>query len=145
MKKLAFLLVLFGILSTQSFAGSGDLFNYDKEKVMTEMQQLNALEDMVLQNQDLTYDDLVAANNPLVAEMNFGSNMMMDGMSSLMPVVPAFWWGCVLGPIGILLVYVIEEDKDQTMSAFWGCVVGSAASAVIYTVYWFAVIAANVN
>jgi len=90
MKKLAFLFVLFGILATQSFAGNGDLFDYDKEKVKGEMEQLNTLEDMVLQNQDLTYDDLIAANNPLVDELNYSSNIFMGSMSSAMPVLPAF-------------------------------------------------------
>lgn len=139
MKRILFLLIFFGALSTQMFAGSGDLFSYDKEKVNTEMTQLNALEEMVAQNQDLTYDDLLEANSPLVANLNLNANTMLPGMINDMPLVPAFWWGCVLGPVGILLVYLIEEDKDQTMSALWGCIVGSASYVafwVIYAIIW---------
>ena len=143
MKKLVFLFVLCGVLSTQALAVSGDLFDYDKEKVRTEMEQLTALEEMVAQNQDLTYDDLMAENNPLVANLN-PTNNLMAGVGAAMPIVPAFWWGCVLGPVGILLVYVIEEDRDQTMSAFWGCLVGSAASTVLYFVYVLAILGSSV-
>lgn len=133
MKKFVFLFVLFGVITTQSIAGVGDLFSYDKEKINSEMQQLNALEEMVAQDQSLTYDDLLEANNPLIANLNVDSNLM-PGFGAEMPVLPAFWWGCILGPIGILLVYVIEEDRDQTMSALWGCVIGYGASAIIYVV-----------
>jgi TRAP-type uncharacterized transport system fused permease subunit len=141
MKKIVFLFVLFGVLSTQSFAGVGDLFSYDKEKVKGEMEQLTALEEMVSQNQDLTYDDLLASNNPLINNINNDASAML-GINE-MPLVPAFWWGCVLGPVGILLVYLIEEDKDQTMSAFWGCVVGSASYTAFYLVWYFVIIATN--
>ena len=135
MKKFVFLFVLFGVITTQSFAGVGDLFSYDKEKINSEMQQLNALEEVVAQTQDLTYDDLMEANNPLVANLNVDSNLM-PGFGAEMPVLPAFWWGCILGPVGILLVYVIEEDRDQTMSALWGCVISYGASTVIYIAIW---------
>jgi hypothetical protein len=136
MKRILFLFVLLSAVSSQVFAGSGDLFSYDKDKINAEMTQLTALEDMVSQSQDLTYDDLLAANNPLVADLNMGYDAMLAAMGANMPVLPAFWWGCILGPVGILLVYVIEEDRDQTMSALWGCVIGYGASAVIYTVLW---------
>lgn len=134
---------MLGILfSTQSFAGNGDLFTFDKEKVESEMADLTALENLVNQNQDLTYNDLMEANNPLVMNLNYESSLMLTGMSAG-PVIPSFWWGCLFGPVGILVVYLVEDDRDQTMSAFWGCVVGSLVSGVGYGIYWAAVIAAN--
>lgn len=142
MKKITLLFVLFGLLfSAQSFAGNGDLFSYDKERVSSEMAELDALEALVLQDQDLSYNDLLQANNPLVLDLNYESSLMMAGMSSG-PIIPSFWWGCLFGPLGVLVVYLVEEDRDETMSAFWGCVI----SGVLYgagTGLWWVIGAAQ--
>ena len=143
MKKFTFLFVMLGMLSaTLSFAGNGELFSYDKAKVSNEMQSLTALENMVSQNQSLTFNDLVEANNPLVMNLDYESSMMLAGMSAG-PIIPSFWWGCLFGPVGILVVYLVEDDRDQTMSAFWGCVVGSLVSGVGYGLYWGLLAASN--
>lgn len=142
MRKIAFLFILLGVLlSTQSFAGNGDLFDYDKEKIKSEMADLTALESMVLQDQNLTYDILLETNNPLVTDLNYGSNMMLAGMSAA-PIIPAFWWGCIFGPLGILVVYLVEDDPDQTKSALWGCVINALLTGVSYGAY-YAILAAN--
>lgn len=141
MKKFTLLFVLMGLfIATLSFAGNGDLFTYDKAKVSNEMKDLTALEEMLVQDQSLTYNDLLEVNHPLVVNMDQNSSMMLAGMSSA-PLIPAFWWGCLFGPVGILVVYLVEEDKDQTMSAFWGCCVNAAVTGVSYGLYyalWYA-------
>jgi hypothetical protein len=141
MKKFTFLLALIGVLfSSLSYAGNGDLFTYDKEKVKMEMADLVALESMVSQDQTVTYQDLLEVNNPLVTGLDYGSNMML-GMSSG-PIIPAFWWGCLFGPVGILVVYLVEDDSSQTKSAFWGCLVNVLISGTT-TGFYYALAAAN--
>jgi hypothetical protein len=138
MKKFTVLFVLMGLLfSFQSIAGNGDLFTYDKEKVNTEMAQLNMLEDVLIQDANLTYTDLLEVDNSLVANLDYSSNAMMAGMSAG-PVIPSFWWGCLFGPIGVLVVYLVEEDRDETRSAIWGCVISavlSGASSILWGVW----------
>ncbi len=139
MKKITLLFVLLGVvLSANLFASDADLFTYDKAQVNAVVADLNALEAVVSEDASITYQDLVAANNPLIAGMDADASNMMNGIAN-MPVLPAFWWGCILGPVGILLVYVIEEDKDQTMSALWGCVASAAGWTVFYVIYYFVI------
>jgi len=116
-------LVLFGLLFTNfAMAENGDLFQYDKEKVNQEMTELNALEHILLQNQELSYEDLMVADNPLVLNLDYSMGLMTPDMING-PIIPAFWWGCIFGPVGVLIVYIVEDDRDQTKSAFWGCVI----------------------
>jgi hypothetical protein len=125
MKKTTILFVLFSLVfSTVSLAGNIDLFDYDKDKISHEMAQLNALESFVLQNGDVSYDDLLLSGNPLVADLNTESALMLPGMVAT-PILPAFWWGCILGPVGVLIVYILEDDPSQTKSAFWGCLIST--------------------
>lgn len=125
MKKLNVLLVVGGLLLTNLvFASNGDLFQIDKEKINQEMAQLNELESFVLQNQDITYDDMLEAGNLLVMNLNTESSTMMPGMINT-PILPPFWWGCILGPVGVLLVWILEDDPPQTKSAFWGCLIST--------------------
>ena len=125
MKKTAVIFVLGAMLmSTLTFAGNIDLFNYDENKINQEMADLNVLESMVLQNQDLTYDDLLQTGNPLVMGLNTDSSIMLPSQINT-PILPPFWWGCILGPVGVLLVYVLEDDPAQTKSAFWGCLIST--------------------
>jgi len=136
MKKLTLLVVFLSVIfSANVFASDADLFSYDKEKVSAMVADLNSLEAVVSEDASITYQDLVAVNHPLIAGMDADAANMMNGIAN-MPVLPAFWWGCILGPVGILLVYVIEEDRDQTMSALWGCVASAAGWTVFYIVYY---------
>jgi len=123
MKKLT-LIALLGLffMNVQVFAGNGDLFTYDKEKVATEMTELNALESMLLQDQSLDYEQLLLANSPLIQNLDLGVNHMSPGMGAG-PIVPSFWWGCITGPLGVLIVYLYEDDRTETRSAIWGCII----------------------
>jgi hypothetical protein len=137
MKKLTLLLVLIGLaFSNLAIAGAGDLFQYDKEKINQEMQDLNQLENLLVQNQDLSYADLLAAENPLVMNMDLNAEMALPGMING-PIIPAFWWGCILGPVGVLIVYIVEDDRAQTKSAFWGCVISTLLWGSSSWYWWF--------
>jgi hypothetical protein len=142
MKKITLLFVFMSIVfSANVFASDADLFSYDKGKVEAMVADLNSLEAVVADDANITYQDLVAANNPLISGMEADASRMMNGIAE-MPVLPAFWWGCILGPVGIVLVYVIEEDKDQTMSAVWGCVASAAGYTLFYVVYYIIILGA---
>lgn len=136
MKKLTLLFVLIGLaFSNLALAGAGDLFHYDKEKINQEMKDLSQLENFLIENQDLSYNDLLASDNPLLMNMDLSADMAIPGMING-PIIPAFWWGCILGPIGVLIVYVVEDDRAQTKSAFWGCLIGTL---VWGSSYWWGI------
>ena len=123
MKKIAFLLVIsLFLISNQAFAGNGELFSYDKNKVETEMADLTMLENRLISDQTLNFEQLLLSNDPLIMNLDYENNLIAPGMGAG-PIIPSFWWGCLTGPLGVLIVYLYEEDRAETKSAIWGCII----------------------
>jgi hypothetical protein len=140
------------VLSTQSFSVYGrsvklvtptideSVFNLDEGQLSSQFAELNALESYLETNPNATYSDLALTKSDLVANLdNSSSPMGMSGDGSESPLgIPSFLWGCVLGVLGILLVYVISDgDKAETKKALWGCL----AWTILWVVYYVAVYA----
>jgi hypothetical protein len=94
--------------------------SYNETELEQTFSKLNRLEQMYQENPAASLEELTAH-----AEFE-GVKIEAANLSSVtnagdLPILPAFWWGCILGAIGILLVYIITEDKDQSMKALWGC------------------------
>jgi len=120
MKRFSLILVLTAFMfSVQSFATNADLFEYDQNEVSAAIADLSELEALVAQDEQITYADLIEVQNPIALSLSTETGMMAEGIS--MPILPAFWWGCLLGPVGLIIVYLVEQDPSQTRSAFWGC------------------------
>ena len=110
-----------------SFAEDPDLFSYDKGAVDVEMATLNELEQYVLRNPGVSLSALKEAGIPLansISELHTYSpmNQMHNGPFE----IDGFLWGCCLGPAGVLVVYIITEDMNETRGALIGCIVGTA-------------------
>ena len=101
------------------------------------MGDLNVLEDFINQHQGITYSDLKAMGSELIVNLSDeASPMGATGDNDATLGIPAFWWGCVLGWIGILLVYLLtDNDKEQTKKALYGCLVQAGAVGIFYVVY----------
>jgi len=136
MKRFSMILALaIFMFSVQTFASVADLFEYDQNEVSAAFSDLNELEALVAQDEQITYADLIEVQNPVALSLSTEAGKMAEGVS--MPILPAFWWGCLLGPVGLIIVYFVEQDPSQTRSAFWGCfwsflIYGSGAAF-----YWF--------
>lgn len=136
MKMKSLLLTLIAVIfsMTALLAGQADDFKIDRQKVQDEFADLSRLEQTVVVNDYLTLSEM-KDNNLLSAEfasMNLSSSMMIESALG----IPGFWWGCIFGPIGILLVYLVtDNDRDEVKSAFTGCIVGTAVSAIFYLIY----------
>jgi hypothetical protein len=140
MKKLlilASLLMLIGV--GKSMAGQADLFSYDAVTVENQMAQLDQLEGYVLGNPGITLGEMTTNGNALaslVSDTNGlnGINMLNDKVFG----IPGFLWGCVFSWVGVLVVYLVGQDKAETKSAIIGCVVGAVAYGAFYAIYYFA-------
>ena len=102
------------------------------------MTQLQAIEDYVAANPDMTLSGMQAENNALVSHLNlssgdFGGIGSLSGEPAL--GIPSFLWGCVFGVVGVAIVYFVSEDSDETKKAFLGCVVSAAAWILFYVLY----------
>jgi hypothetical protein len=117
--------------------GGSDLFNDDLNQVRSEFVDLNEIETIVEDNQGETLESL-KASGALAETVNIMSPEAMAGDGPL--GLPSFLWGCVLGWVGILITYLVTDDKDETKKALWGCVTGSAIYLVFYIIYVVAIV-----
>jgi hypothetical protein len=132
-KKLLISIMAIFMVCQGLLAGQADVFKYNKQQVQDEFSDLNQLEQTVIDHSFLTLSEMQSKN--LLTEkfntMNFTS--MMDPALG----IPGFWWGCVLGPIGILIAYLVSDnDKAEAKKALIGCIVGYGTMAVIYVVIY---------
>jgi hypothetical protein len=114
------------------------VFTLDENALDVALSELNELDNYLAQNDGVTYADLEAAGSELITSISdiaAPMGMAQDGDPLL--GIPAFWWGCVLGWVGWLLVYVLtDKDRVQTKQAFNGCLISSAIGVAFSVVYW---------
>ncbi len=135
MKKI---LSLFSILALSfSMAVAAEPINYDAQNIESEFDKLNKIENFVQNNEGTTLENLKSQNSELLANINIEADTASVVASSDLPAgIPAFWWGCVLTILGVVLVYVLtDKDSAQTKKALLGCLV----SGGIYIIWWIVV------
>jgi hypothetical protein len=138
MKKLILMICAGAFLSVFVNANNADLFSYDENQVTQDLSQLQALENYVSANPDISLVGLQAENNSLLANLNLATNNFGGfGLSGEPPLgIPSFLWGCVFTLVGVAIVYFItDQDMAETKKAFLGCVV-SGACYILWWVFW---------
>ena len=113
------------------------MFELDESVLSTAMYELNRLNNYITQNEGVTYEDLKLFDSALIENVSNSSAPMGMTNESEDPLgIPAFLWGCFLGWVGILLVYMItDNDKAQVKKALTGCLVAGGVYVVIGVVY----------
>ncbi len=121
------------VMSGMTFADDdASLFNVDKQAIEQEVAPLNDLEIYVNANEGVTYDQI--DNSAVLNKEVVMGDVDLSGDGPL--GIPSFLWGCILGVVGILIVYLITEDGDETKMALWGCIAWSVLWVVFYFVLW---------
>ena len=86
----------------------------------------------------MTYSALKIEHGNLIESMNLVSDSSLPS-DTKNPVlgIPSFLWGCGLGVVGILVVYIVsDEDKVETKKALWGCLAWTAVVVVADVIWW---------
>ncbi|MCP9757664.1 hypothetical protein EGI26_21075 [Lacihabitans sp. CCS-44] len=135
MKKILSLITILALSFT--VATAAEPINFDAKNIDSEFEQLNKIEKFVQSNEGTTLDNLKHQNSELLANINIEADTASVVASSDLPAgIPAFWWGCVLTILGVVLVYVLtDKDNAQTKKALLGCLV----SGGIYIIWWIVV------
>lgn len=115
----------------------GSALILDLASLNAAMLELNELESYLDQNEGVTFQDLAATGNKLIVNVyGHSSPMGLDQDDDDLFGIPPFLWGCVLGWVGIVLVYVFtDNDKEKVKKAFTGCMVSGGVTVVVYVVY----------
>lgn len=134
MKKIVLFLTL-SIVSQLTLAHEG--FDFDEET--KELENLNELESFVLSNPGFTWLEVQSKNANLLKDVSDDTqaSFLTDGRYESTLGIPPFFWGCVLGVIGILLVYIVSDnDREATKRALIGCITTFGVAAVFYLAVW---------
>jgi hypothetical protein len=138
MKKLLLSIFMVFFAGFTVFANDADLFKIDYNAVQAEFSQLDQLAVMVKSNSDLTYSVLKLEDANLIESLRLISESSLPGNSNN-PVlgIPSFLWGCGLGVVGILVVYIISDnDKAETKKALWGCITWVGVVIILEVAWW---------
>ncbi len=130
MKKATLILSLF--LSAFGSFAIEPVFELNQIEISKTFNTLNQIEALVEANPNLTPEDIKATHSELVENVNFESSAILQTAGE-MPILGSFWWGCILGIIGLVLVYIVtDKDKEQTKSALFGCIIGTLVFGGIF-------------
>ena len=117
MKPLFFTLIL--LLAMPGFARNAKLFRYNAQKLSLQLVAVNQL------------DRYVEAQHATDGNFNIDTRLwnayrtqsvLPDGKENKSWGSTSFIMGCLLGVIGVLLVYLITEDGHEVEKAVWGMV-----------------------
>jgi hypothetical protein len=141
MKKLFLSMFMVFFAGFTVFANDADLFKIDYNAVQAEFSQLDQLAVMVKSNSDLTYSVLKLEDANLIESLRLISESTLpDNTKNPVLGIPSFLWGCGLGVVGILVVYIIsDKDKVETKKALWGCLTWTAVVVVVDVIWWGAI------
>jgi hypothetical protein len=138
MKKLLLFASMVIFLGCQNlWANQAADFQVDKQQVLNEFSELNQLEQTVIQNDFMSLSEMQSKNmiSSRYGNLNLTNGMMMEPALG----IPGFWWGCVFGPVGILIVYLVtDNDRDEVKKSLYGCIV-SGAFWIAWEVFWLVV------
>lgn len=138
MKKVILLAAVFCMAVGSGFANNASLFQLDEQSIENQFADLNELESIIEANEGVTLSGIQSGELNLSPELKAKVKGLSDGMNLMEPPlgIPGFWWGCVLGPLGILLAYLLsDQDRDETKSALWGCLIGYGAGFLLYVIF----------
>jgi len=106
----------------------------DESALNEAMTELNELDEFLNDNAGVTFTDLESSENELIVGVENSTaplGMTSDGEPPL--GIPSFLWGCILGIVGILLVYILTDgDKNETKKALWGMLVWVGVWVILY-------------
>ena len=142
MKKVLLLFVAFSVMYVGNASVSSGLFEIDEQEFYYELADLTALDEYVESNEGITLSSIDASSFLEDTQMMSVLAQVVDFWQLNEPPlgIPSFLWGCVLGWVGILITYLVSDDKEETKKALIGCVVQGGV-VVLFYVFVFIVFA----
>ena len=109
---------------------------FNESEVYTAFADVSALDQYLTLNDGKSFSDVSKVNSSILNGVSATTALpaTSGGKDELALGIPSFLWGCVLGWVGMLIVYLVTENKEQTKKALWGCLAGTAIEVAIYVV-----------
>ena len=125
MKKLTTAFFALILTTVTTFAASPDAdFETGADTFGNEFAELDKVEAYINANEGITLDELTTNHREVLADVTLIEDTSTMFTADRMPIVGGFWWGCLLGIVGLVLVYFItDNDRDEVRKALIGCVI----------------------
>ena len=109
---------------------------FNDSEVYSAFAEVSALDQYLNANDGKTFADVSKDNSTILNGVSSTTSLPLTapGKDETALGIPSFLWGCALGWVGMLIVYLVTESKDQTKKALWGCLVGTAIEVAVYVV-----------
>jgi hypothetical protein len=113
---------------------------FNDAEVYTAFEEVTALDQYLTVNEGKTFADISRENSSILNGVSAVTSLPLTSPANgeLALGIPSFLWGCALGWVGMLIVYLITEDKVQTKKALYGCILGTVIEVVLYVVVFAA-------
>lgn len=137
-----FLLFSFFLISIVAIATDSDEFSFNSQLLKEEFSELSSLESLILTNGYPGLSEL--GDEQLLKSGYLSSSPSFPGNGEDPLGIPGFWWGCVLGPVGIIAAYILSDnDKEQARKALNGCIVATVVQVAVVVVWYIAILSWN--
>lgn len=121
--------------------GNTNPFTYDKKEVQEAFAPISKVENYLIQSQNPDISQMNGISSSELSKISFNMDKIVNNLLYEPPLgIPSFIWGFCLGWVGILIVYLVSEDKEETKKALYGCIVGSLVGVVFYIVVWILIL-----
>lgn len=112
---------------------------FDDSEIYAAFADVSDLDQYLTQNDNKTYTEVSQENGTLLNGISSSTSLPFSASTDeLVLGIPSFLWGCVFGWVGLLVVYLVLENKEQTKKALYGCIASTVVSVVLYIVIFAA-------
>jgi hypothetical protein len=142
MNKLRLITTTFLLFAASIFSFASNM-SFDESEIYSAFTEISEVTDFIESN-NASYSDLKSVNFSVPNIANTAAIAASVQDESLEPpILSAFWWGCLTGPIGIVVVAVTtDNNKELIKKSAWGCAIPVGCSALSYALYYGLYIAA---
>ncbi|MCF8363165.1 MAG: hypothetical protein K9G70_11140 [Prolixibacteraceae bacterium] len=125
------------LLFAASIFGFASGMSFDESEIYSAFTEISEVTEFIESN-NASYNDLEANNYSTANIMNTAAiATSMQDEATEPPVVSAFWWGCLTGPVGIVVVAVTtDNNKEQIKKSVFGCAIPVGCSALSWIAYY---------
>jgi hypothetical protein len=108
---------------------------FDESEIYAAFADISDLDQYLAQHNDKSYTEVSQENATLLSGISATTTLPFSASSDeLVLGIPSFLWGCVFGWVGLLVVYLVLENKVQTKKALTGCIVSTVVGVVFYVI-----------
>lgn len=112
--------------------------DFNESEIYDAFADVSDLDQYLALNDNKTFTDISQKNGTLLNGIASSTTLPLTASSDeLVLGIPSFLWGCVFNVAGMVVVYLVLENKEETKKALYGCI----ASTVVWVALNFLVFA----